>query len=363
LQRRVDGTARDLREIPQRALEEQRLRRALLLAENLYTTLRTRYEEARVAEASSIPDVRILDAAAVPREPLRDPAPRLIALAFLGSLAIAVVGAVLIDRLDPRVRYPEQVSQELGLPIIGAVPHLPAGAAAGPLSPDKVHEVVEAFRAISLGVHHTYGSGPIVLSVTSPGLGDGKSFVSANLALAFASSGYRTLLIDADLRRGAVHRRVGAQRKPGLADYLQGAVAREWLVQTTSYSSLWFIGCGGRTSAASQLLAKGGMAEYLGELRHHYDVILVDCPPLGAAVDPFILSTLTGNVLVVLRTGTSHRALAAAKLEALRRLPVRLLGAVLNDVPPVSVYRYYAYYLPGYEGPAEPQRAKLPRVV
>jgi Mrp family chromosome partitioning ATPase len=95
-------------------------------------------------------------------------------------------------------------------------------------------------------------------------------------------------------------------------------------------------------------------------LRHRgrrpaYDVILIDSPPLAGGVDPFILGTLTGNLLMVLRTGYSHRDLAAAKLEVLDRLPVRLLGAVLNDVPPEAGYRYYySYYLPGYEASDEP---------
>ena len=91
------------------------------------------------------------------------------------------------------------------------------------------------------------------------------------------------------------------------------------------------------------------MSQLFDTLRPRYDVILVDSPPLSAGVDPLILGTLTGHLVVVLRTGFSHRDVASAKLEVLQRLPVRLLGAILNAVPAGEAYRYYSYYLPGYE--------------
>ena len=98
------------------------------------------------------------------------------------------------------------------------------------------------------------------------------------------------------------------------------------------------------------------MADLFSELREQYDVIVVDSPPLTAGVDPFVLGTVTGALLVVLRTGKSHRGITGAKLEVLERLPIRLLGAVLNDVPRGAAYGYYAYYsyyLPGYEAVEE----------
>ncbi|TLZ74843.1 MAG: hypothetical protein E6K07_10465, partial [Methanobacteriota archaeon] len=111
--RQVNATSHELRQIPPRALEEERLRRSLTLAEELYTTLQRRYEEAQVSERTIVPDLRILDAAVVPRRPVKNTAPRLILLAFCGSFGLAVVGAIMLDRIDPRVRYPEQVSHEL----------------------------------------------------------------------------------------------------------------------------------------------------------------------------------------------------------------------------------------------------------
>jgi len=219
-------------------------------------------------------------------------------------------------------------------------------------------QLVEAMRGVCLGLSYTYGAaGPVVVTLSSPGPGDGKSFITANLAVTFADAGRRTLLVDGDLRRGSQHRLLGVDRRPGLTDVLRGDIPLEAAVRATSYDGLTLIPCGVRTSDAPELLGTAKMTELLARFRGDYDVILVDSPPLGAGIDPFVLSTLTGNLLLVLRTGVSHREVMAAKLEVLRRLPVRLLGAVLNDVPPGAAYQYYSYYTPGYEaedeGPAQ----------
>ena len=357
LDRRIGSASETLRRIPARAVEEARLRRSVSIADNLYTNLQQNYEGARLAEASSIPDIRIFDRAVVPLQPVKNTAPRMLLLGFLGGLGLAVAGVVLLDRFDPRVRYPEQVSQDLGLPILGAVPHLKSRTGRQ-LTREQRVQLVEAMRGVCLGLSYTYGAaGPVVVTLSSPGPGDGKSFITSNLAVTFADAGRRTLLVDGDLRRGTQHRLLGADRRPGLTDVLRGDVPLEAALRATSYDGLTLIPCGVRTSDAPELLGARKMTELLARLRGDYDVILVDSPPLGAGIDPFVLSTLTGNLLLVLRTGVSHREVMAAKLEVSRRLPVRLLGAVLNDVPPGAAYQYYSYYTPGYEaedeGPAQ----------
>jgi tyrosine-protein kinase Etk/Wzc len=361
LNQRLDAGSRTLRQIPPRAIEEGRLRRAVTLAENVYTTLQQRYEEAKLAEASTIPDVRILDSAVVPRRPVKNTAPRMILLGCLASLGLAVFGAVLFDRADPRVRYPEQVSRDLGLTILGTIPHLrsrSAGVRGAQPAPENVSEVVESLRGVCLNLTHAYGTaGPIVLTVTSPGAGDGKSFVTANLAHTFADRGHRVLLVDADIRRGVQHRRFGARRRPGLSDFLRGEAPLEAIVQPTGHPSLSLIGCGVRATEAPELLGSPAMAQLVTRLRNSYDIVLFDSPPLAAGIDPLIIGTLTGHLMLVLRNGHSNREMTAAKLEVVHRFPVRLLGAVLNDVPSGTVYGYYSYYLPGYEAGTEESRA------
>jgi succinoglycan biosynthesis transport protein ExoP len=363
LGRQVDAASADLRGIPGRTIAEIRLRRNAQLKEQTYTALQQRFDQSRLAAEATVPDVRILDPAIVPQRPVKNTAPRLLLMGLVLGLGLGLVAAIVLDRVDPRVRYPEQVSRDLGLPILGAVPHLRAKEPA---------EVIEALRGLRLNVTHEYGAGPIVVTVTSPEPGDGKSFLSANLALAFAEGGHRTLIVDGDVRRGVLHRRFKANRQPGLVDFLRGEATPEQIVQATPHARLSLIGCGTRTERAPEVLGSPAMHELFRDLRERYDVVLVDSPPLTAGVDPFVLATETGAMLVVLRTGHSHRDVTGAKLEVLDRLPVRLLGAVLNDVPRGAAYGYYAYYsyyLPGYEaveeteGPNGGRRVSAPQVI
>ena len=361
LGRQVGATSRDLRQIPSRSIEEARLRRNADLKDQLFRAVQERFDQARLSAEATVPDVQILDPAIVPQRPVKNTAPRLLLMGLLAGLGLGVVGAVVLDRVDPRVRYPEQVSRDLGLPILGAVPHL--------RTKDDPAEVVEALRGVCLNLVHAHGAaGPLLVTLTSPGPGDGKSFLAANLALTFADGGHRTLLMDGDIRRGVLHRRFNVNRQPGLVDYLRGDVGREPIVQATPYPGLSLIGCGTRTQRAPEVLGSPAMGDLVAALRPDYDVIVVDSPPLAAGVDPFILGTVTGTLLLVLRTGHSHRDVAGAKLEVLERLPVRMLGAVLNDVPRGAAYGYYAYYsyyLPGYEAldEGDGRRTSGPRVV
>jgi Mrp family chromosome partitioning ATPase len=161
------------------------------------------------------------------------------------------------------------------------------------------------------------------------------------------------VLIDADVRRGGLHRLLQARRKPGLTDLLKGEASREEVVQSTAYPSLSFVGCGTRSADAPELLCSAAMSQLVTGLRSSYGVIIIDSAPLGAGVDAFALGTLTANVLMVWRVGATDREVAEVKLDLLERLPVRILGVVLNDVRDGSLYEPYAYYMAGYEAENE----------
>lgn len=355
-------SAADLRAIPQRATDETRLKRNVTLAENLYNGLQARYDEAHVAEASTTPDVRVLDEAVMPQRPVKNTAPRIILLALVASFSLASIAAVLADKTDAKFRYPDQVSGEMGLTILGVLPH--ARGRHRDTNGLENAKLLEAFRAIRLNVTCAYGAaGPVVLTVTSPGSSEGKSFLTSHLGRVFADGGRRVLVVDGDLRRGTLHRRLGVIRKPGLADYLRGAASIDEIIQHTVHTRVDVITCGTRTHDAPELLGAQAMAQLLTAMRSRYDVILCDSPPLGAGVDPFVLGSATGNLLLVLRTGVSHRELTEAKLDVVSRLPIRLLGTVLNDVPDDPVFGYYSYYLPGYEAEDERGADREPTVL
>ena len=347
LQGQIASAGKELKAIPPRTIEQMRLERDVNTKTQLFQMLQARYEEMRLAEASAIPDISILDTAVAPLLPTKNTTPSIIAFAIVASLGGALGLALLLDHTDPRFRYPEQVTSDLGLTILGAVPSIKR-ARSGEPNPEEAAQVIEAFRTIRMSLTNSYaGAGSIAFAVSSPGPGDGKSLVSSNLALSFAEAGYRTVLVDGDTRRGQLHAMFGANRRPGLLDYLGGDAALETILRTTTHEKLALIPCGTRRHRGPELLHSQAMLQLMGELRARYDVILIDSPPLGAGVDPFVLGAATGNLLLVLRTGTTDRKMADAKLKLLKRLPIRLLGAVLNDIRAQGVYRYYTY-LYGY---------------
>jgi Mrp family chromosome partitioning ATPase len=117
------------------------------------------------------------------------------------------------------------------------------------------------------------------------------------------------------------------------------------------YPNLHFIPAGKRLRESPELLGSPAMTHLMDRVRPQFDVIVVDSPPLGAGVDPLTLGTLTGSIILVLRTGATDRDIARTHLTMVRHLPIRILGVVLNDVRPEGMYGYYGYYyLAGYNG-------------
>ncbi len=344
LQAEIAGDTEELRQIPVRTHTEEKYQRDAQSAVKLSGELSSRFEENRLAELTATPDVSILDHGEVPDRPSSNTAPTIILIGVAGSIALALALAILLDRIDKRFRYPEQASNGLGLAVLGAVPVINRDRG-GLMAPAETAQIIEAFRSIRLNLAHSFADGePILVTITSPAPGDGKSLVSANLAMSFAEAGYQTVLVDGDTRRGELHRVFGGERTPGLLDHLDGTASLETTLRQTSHPGLAFMPCGTRSSRGPELLSSASMVELIRGLKARYQVVLVDSPPLAAGIDPFVLSTVTGNVVTVLRSGETDRELAKAKLHLMDRLPTRMLGAILNHVDfGVGSYKYYAY--------------------
>jgi polysaccharide biosynthesis transport protein len=344
LNRRIAGQSLELRAIPERTIREEELRGEVEQQSRIVETLGGSLETARLKENSVRNEVFVQDSAVAPFRPTSNTALQIIPAGLALGLLIGLALAIILDLLDKRVRYPEQVSVDLRLDIIGAIPLVHPGRP----SVEEQAQLVESFRTLRLSLRHQFVSGePVSFTVTSTGPSEGKSFVSSNLALSFAEAGFRTVLVDGDTRRGAIQQAFGVTQKPGLVDYLQGSNALEEVVYPTSYERLSLVPCGSRHRQAPEMVTTAAMESLLDELRARFDVVIVDSPPLGAGTDAYALATLTGGLLMVLRVGVTDRKMAIAKLETMDRLPIRPLGAVLNGIEPKGVFQYY-HYLEGY---------------
>jgi capsular exopolysaccharide synthesis family protein len=352
MNRRVDGASTEIRKIPQRTIEEARRMRAVSVATTIFQDLQSRAVSARLSEQTVMPDIAILDTAVAPRRPTSDTSIGIIAMAVLASLGAGLALALLLDRLDGRFRYPDQAVSELGLDILGAVPSYTAPRSQR-MRLEQASQLIESFRSLALSVRSSFPPGsPVQLTVTSPGPGDGKSTIAINLANALAEGGYRTLLIDGDIRRGQLHESCPpAEQAPGLLDYLAGEATLGDVVKSTDlHVNLSLVPCGTRRRQGPELLASQRMGMMLRELRSQFDAIVVDCAPLGAGIDAYALGSATGSMLLVLRAGETDRRLASSKLTTLDRMPIRILGTVLNDIGESPEFRYY-HYLEGYGTP------------
>jgi capsular exopolysaccharide synthesis family protein len=330
LNSQIAATSAEIQRIPTRSIEEQRLRREQSMFETMYTNLSARYADARLAEASAMPDVTILDKAAPSNGVVTFRNAKIIGTAILLALALGLGLSVMLDRFDFKFRHLSQVSSELGLGVLGTVPKIAQPPRRA--KPEDAAEVIESFRGIRLRLQYAYATNqPLVCGVTSPEQGDGKSLVASNLALAFAEAGYRTLLIDA------------AQRRPGLIEVLSGEVPRAEVLHATSQERLMLLPCGGRRTTNPELIASAALPRLLSDLVKEFSVIIVDGPPLSAGIDAFAIGAACENTVMILRHGKTDMRMARTKLGLLRRLPLRTVGVVLNDVKSMGDYKYYGY--------------------
>lgn len=338
-QQEIEGQTRELRQIPTRTIQEARLRREMQMAEQLHQDLLSRLNQARLAAQTNLTNLEVVDRARPPESPQESEAARRFLLASLAGLGLGLGGVLLYDRFDERVNDPEEVQRALGLPILAMVPRIRSDAE--PDSSDSL-EVVEAFRTLR-GQLVRRGRFPGAILVTSPGPREGKSLISANLAIAFATAGQRTLLIDTDIRRGNVDRLFEVSDRPGLTDFLQNGTRLDEVLRETEVENLTVIPHGQLRTFNANNLESDRMRELMATLRNRYDVVIADGQPLVTGIDPMTVGELCGQALLVLRSGGSNQETARSKLADMREFQLSVVGVVLNDVPNRAPY-YTSYY-------------------
>ncbi len=357
LEGNLSESQRDLRNIPSRTIELMQLEREVAVADAQYRSMLIQAQDAKLAEATTPQDLRVLSPAVEPLRPTNKTGPILIIGAIGAALSLGIALAILLDMLDKRFRYPQQATDELGLFILGVIPELSRKRRR---SVEDAAQMVEAFRTVRMNMRYAVDpSRPFAVTISSPGPNDGKSLIASNLALSFADGGSRVILVDGDVRRGALEETFKVSNKPGLVDYLDGAALLPEVMRDTHHPNLTLIPCGKRQRRAPELLTGPRLTQLVELLKRDYDVVIVDSPPLGAGSDAYALGIASGNMVIVLRAGLSDRKMAAAKLRTLETLPVRILGGVLNSIKMTGQYQYYSYYL-DYAAKDEDQVKSLP---
>lgn len=293
-----------------------------------YATVFEDYARTRLASTTKA-GVTVADAAALPRVPTR-PRPLLYTvLAALIGLAAGVGLALLRDRLDARLRSPEEAEERLGVPVLARVPRR-AQDPASALAFD------EGFRLLRTSVRYATGDARLrSLAVTSSSEGEGKTTTAFNLAMATVETGLNVLVVEADVHRPALREQLGELDgvdgdRRGLTSYLAGAVSLPDIIRPTRSPNVRIIAAGPRPPSLSGMLESSRGRELVDALHGYADLVILDCPPLDVGADAAVLAARVDGVILVadLKISTDHRLrLARRQLES---MGARLLGAVIN---------------------------------
>lgn len=327
----------------------------LELLDKWYDVLVTRISEVHISEDRA--DVQV----AVTSDPTvedRAVSPRLSIVAMLCILVGLGGGASIVyvlDVLDDRFRSPEDIRDQLGVPLLSMVrkmsPNDCVGIQAIQMHVDPESVETEAFRTLRTTLTFSeQESDRLVVSSSEPG--DGKTTVLANLGVAFANAGKRTLLIDADMRRPGLTRTFGLRGLPGLSDLLRHndpvAEMGASLIVGSGAENLDILPCGLRISDPSELLSGQRIVDLIAWTETVYDQILVDSPPILAASDAALLGRVTDGVLIVVQPDKNHRRSVLRAVDSLLSIGTPVLGVVANLVSVDEKGYYGSGYGYGY---------------
>lgn len=355
--------------LPRAESVEEQLSRQVDANRALADRLREEYQKARMAEVVEAGQVEIVDMAALPYLPLGRM--RLFKL-LLGLIVGAVVGtggALLAESTSARIRRRVDLEAELQVPVLSIIPKIelpPAdgksggglarllrggqvagkrvSANGGPPSAPMSAAGGEAFRLLRSSLKWTQDAeSSRVLMVTSAMPQEGKTTTSMNLAAAFALEGRRVLLIDCDLHRTRLHQALRVPRDPGLAQVLRGYLPAAGAIRSTFVDGLWFLPAGRNKGGVADLLGSERMRSLLTALLEHFDVIVLDTPPVLAVADAACVAPLADGVLLVVRAGVTDRRVVGQAIRQLDSVGARVVGAVLNDSRG-EAQRYGDYY-------------------
>lgn len=296
---------------------------------------------------------------------------RILTMGCVLGLLFGAFLAYVVDMADKTFRSPEEIRTKLGWPVLGHLPQIPASTLESIESDSDLQgvdrtivtfhrpksQVAEAYRVVRTALYFSLqGEAHKIIQVTSPDPGDGKTTLSANLAVAIAQSNRKTLLLDADFRRPRVHKLFEVPEGVGVTSVLAGTAELVDAVRSTAVENLWVLPRGIRPPNPSELLSSSEFTALLEVLREQYDYIVLDTPPLLAVSDPAVVVPLADTVILTVRVKKSARPAAIRAAEVLASLDATVAGVVVNGVNRKSEYGYaannynYRMHVPGYYG-------------
>lgn len=370
------------------------LKRDVTIAEDIYMMFKQKHEEARILEAEKAKDVEIIELATVPSRPIKPDKNFNIIIGIFSGMLIGLIMAFVTESLDTTIGRVDDIEDLVQVPVLGIIPNtsLERGkkgfvikirtkkrdqaSVASELQErlvslfDPSSLAAEAYKSLRTNLDLTglkKVGNSIVITSSAPE--EGKTQTLANLAVAFAQSGQKVLVVGSDLRKPMIYRIFGVKKTPGLTevligsvpwkdavntatDMLLGGLEYEQILKTQGIENLHIMTCGERTPNPAELLNFPEMKGLIQELKKNFDVVLFDSPPTLPVTDSAILGTLVDGVIIVYQAGrTSRYALLRAKTQ-LENVNAKIWGIIINnlkakfieDVTPYQKYRYYGYY-------------------
>lgn len=354
-----------LKRLPEVQRQYLQLYRDVKVNTELYTSLLNSYQQLKIAKAGEIGNVRIIDTAVEPIKPIK---PRPLLVLFLSLIVGGFIGTVLAllrNMMRSGVKDSTQIENDLNLPVYATVPRSPIQETRMNIlkkkksipilavkSSDDV--AIESLRSIRTAIHFALTSAKNnIIMIAGPSPEVGKSFISTNLATIFAQGNKRVLLIDADMRRGYMHKYFDVDVKPGLSELLSSQADLTQVLHKTQVTNLDVITRGKSPTNPSEMLSSTQFKDLLEKFQTQYDHIIIDTPPVLAVTDGIIISQYTGVNLIVARYAKSHMKELELTVNRFEQAGVKVNGFILNDIQRSSGGGYGYNYAYAYKAQKE----------
>lgn len=348
----LNGTLKELPDLQRRYLQ---LYREVEVKQQLYTALLNSYQQLRIAKAGEIGNVRIVDTAVEPIQPIAPKKLQIVILSiFLGGF-LGTLLALLRNMLRSGIKDSSQIENELDLPVYATVPRSLVQESRIKILKKKKNIpilavknsddiAIESLRSMRTAIHFALSSARNnLITISGPAPEVGKSFISTNLATILAQSDKRVLIIDADLRRGYLHKYFNLDTQPGLTELLNGQQSLDTVIRPTEVPGLSVISRGKSPANPSELLSSNQFKNLLEQMSEKFDHVIIDTPPVLAVTDGIIISQYTGVNLVIARYAKTQMKELELTLNRFEQAGVKVNGFILNDIQRSSAGYGYGY--------------------